>query len=187
MIYYENRIEMLKSLPKNLIIAELGVLSGDFSKQILDICEPSELVLIDTWSGKIGSGDENGNNFTLYDGDLLFNQVTSNFSNNSNVKIIKGKTEKLLDFNNSYFDLIYIDADHSYNGVKKDLMNSYLKIKNGGYITGHDYSINKLKTNNNYDFGVKRAVTEFCQRYDQEIHSLSMDGCVSFSIQIKKF
>jgi hypothetical protein len=186
MIYYDNRIEMLSTLPKKMVICELGVLKGEFSEKILTTCEPIELVLIDTWNGEIGSGDENGNNFKLYDGDELFNLVKTKFSSNSNVKIIKGKTDKILDFPNSYFDIIYIDADHSYEGVKSDLLNSFLKIKNDGYIMGHDYDVNKLKTNNNYDFGVKRAVTEFCNEYNQELNSVSMDGCTSFSIKIKK-
>jgi len=34
---------------------------------------------------------------------------------------------------------IFIDGDHSHEGVRKDLHNWYPKIKSGGIISGHDY------------------------------------------------
>ena len=45
---------------------------------------------------------------------------------------------------------VFIDANHTYEEVKKDLGAWYPKIKKGGWITGHDY-IN----------GVKKAVDDF--------------------------
>lgn len=51
------------------------------------------------------------------------------------------------------FSLIFIDADHSYEGVKKDIANLWPLVKHGGVLAGHDYGINYP--------GVKQAVTEF--------------------------
>ena len=82
--------------------------------------------------------------------------------------------------------MIYIDADHSYNGVLHDLKLSYEKIKDGGFIMGHDYEQNMSKTKNVYNFGVKRAVDEFCLNYNQKIIYKAIDGCVSFAIKIDK-
>lgn len=48
-------------------------------------------------------------------------------------------------------DGVYIDGDHSYVGVLKDLFIWYPKIKKGGIISGHDYN----------QEGVVKAVTEF--------------------------
>jgi len=36
------------------------------------------------------------------------------------------------------FDIIFIDGDHSYEGVKKDYINSLPLLNNGGYIIFHD-------------------------------------------------
>lgn len=36
------------------------------------------------------------------------------------------------------FDLIFIDADHTYDGVLSDLKAWYSKVKHGGIICGHD-------------------------------------------------
>jgi hypothetical protein len=79
-------------------------------------------------------------------------------------------------------DAIYIDGDHSYYGCKNDLENARIAVKTGGWIMGHDYLINS-KCHHFYDFGVNRAVNEFCEKYKLKIYSLGNDGCVSFAIQ----
>lgn len=43
-------------------------------------------------------------------------------------------------FPNESFDVIYIDGDHSYNSVIRDLKLYMPKLKKGGIICGHDYS-----------------------------------------------
>ncbi len=185
---YENRNLMLSDLPKNLIIAELGVFNGDFSQTILNICEPKELVLIDLWENKtIMSGDVDGNNILRINGGDLYNSVNVKFSKLSNVKIHKDYTTSvLLKYEDNYFDVIYVDADHSYDGCMNDLEVSYKKIKNGGYIMGHDYEQNFEKTKNVYNFGVNKAVNDFCKKYNQTISIKANDGCVSYGIKILK-
>lgn len=49
-------------------------------------------------------------------------------------------------------DLVFLDADHSYQGVKDDWFEWLPKIQSGGWIGGHDYGDNR--------FGVKKAVDE---------------------------
>ena len=84
------------------------------------------------------------------------------------------------------FDMIYIDGDHSYDGCKKDLIIAYDKIKNGGFIMGHDYEMNMIKAKTAYIFGVRNAVDEFCINYNQTIYAKAYDGCVSYAIQVSK-
>ena len=47
-----NREIMLKFLPKNGIIAELGVDNGDFSNKIISLTQPKKIYLIDTWDSE---------------------------------------------------------------------------------------------------------------------------------------
>jgi len=49
--------------------------------------------------------------------------------------------------------MVYIDADHLYEGCLADLQRWYPKVISGGIIAGHDYL--------NAEYGVNRAVTEF--------------------------
>ena len=41
--------------------------------------------------------------------------------------------------NNKYFDLIYVDGDHSPDQIKIDLINSWNALKNGGFLLLDDY------------------------------------------------
>jgi hypothetical protein len=55
-------------------------------------------------------------------------------------------------------DLVFLDADHSYQGVREDLVAWVPKVKPGGWIGGHDYENPEPK----FDFsGVERAVNEW--------------------------
>ena len=50
------------------------------------------------------------------------------------------RDEKTIEkFNNGSIDVVYIDGDHTYEGVMKDIEEYYPKIKSGGYLAGHDY------------------------------------------------
>jgi len=49
-------------------------------------------------------------------------------------------------------DFIFIDGDHSYEGVSEDILLWSPKVRNGGWILGHDYS--------EYWAGLRKAVDE---------------------------
>ena len=55
-------------------------------------------------------------------------------------------------------DVVYIDADHSYQAVREDIALWYPRITPGGALCGHDYYQEKHWP------GVKRAVDEFIAR-----------------------
>jgi hypothetical protein len=186
MIFYNTRTDLLTLIRNGSKICEIGVFKGDFSKSILQICKPTKLLLIDPWEGQITSGDLNGNNVEVFNGDLIYSQVYESFSRDPRVELLKSKSNSLQNYANDSFDCVYIDGDHSYDGVKADLEMSLRVVRDGGFIMGHDYLINPEKTKNNYDFGVKRAVDEFCLAHTQQIYALAMDGCVSFCIHVNK-
>lgn len=57
-------------------------------------------------------------------------------------------------------DFVFIDADHSYEGVRADLVAWAPKLRPGGILSGHDYG---LPTHPR--FGVKQAVDEAVQQH----------------------
>lgn len=60
-------------------------------------------------------------------------------------------------------DFVYIDALHTYNGVKDDLELWFSKVVDGGIVGGHDYG--------HPDFpGVKKAVDEFFSRFGWKVN-----------------
>jgi predicted O-methyltransferase YrrM len=52
-------------------------------------------------------------------------------------------------------DFVFIDADHSYEGVKADIEAWDPKVREGGYVIGHDYDFPKW-----WGKQVKQAVDE---------------------------
>ena len=181
---------MLKYYCSNITnprIIEIGVFKGEFLEYLIQNCKIGEIDAVDLFEGITCSGDVDGNNVVNYDVGLSYIQLQEKYKDNKNINIHKSNSATFLQNQlNEYYDIIYIDGDHSYEGVKNDLTEGYKKIKNGGYIMGHDYEMNMEKATHYYNFGVKRAVDEFCINYKQKIISKAYDGCVSFCIKINK-
>lgn len=174
-------------LPSECKIAEIGVLQGEFSQLLHDKFKPGMLYLIDPFEGMVSSGDADGNNATVYDMSVAYRKVVDRFNMEKNVTVLKSKSTVLEAFSDYYFDLIYIDGDHSYEGVKYDLEIAYKKIKNNGWICGHDLRENPAKCKTKHNFQVERAVWEFCFSKGLYIQYMFMDGCVSYAIPVHKF
>jgi len=74
---------------------------------------------------------------------------------NKNIIEIKKESSKLAnEYSDDFFDMVYIDADHSYRSVKTDISSWFKKVKQGGIICGHDYCMD----------GVKKSVDEFFKK-----------------------
>jgi len=188
MLIFDTRVDMIKQLvSQGSIVAEVGVFRGDFMKQLVSIINPTTFFAIDHFSGTVGSGDQDGNNFIYCNLDKEYLNLVTYFKSNTGIKFAKGYSSNVLStFPDNYFDMIYIDADHSYAGCKKDLEISFNKIKQDGWIMGHDYDQNFSKSKTKYDFGVKQAVDELCAQRNQVIHAIANDGCISYAIKISK-
>ena len=182
---FDTREIMVSSLiPSNSVICEIGVFKGDFSK-FLNSLNPQTLILIDYFQGMAKSGDQDGNNVQSANLNDEYIKIKEWATNHSNITVVKGNSSSTLSsYPNQFFDMIYLDGDHSYEGVRKDLEQAILKVKKGGWIMGHDYEMNMAKAKTRWSFGVSRAVNEFCQNYKQTIFAKGNDGCVSFAIQI---
>lgn len=178
MINFQTRNDLFKSFNKNLKICEIGVFQGEFSKFIKKNLEPLELHLIDVFEGNGCSGDKDGNNIIWTNLNEEYYNLKNYFLDDNTVTVHKGTSFDILNsFSDDYFDVIYVDGDHSYDGVKLDLSLSFLKVKNGGLICGHDY------TNDRFP-GVVMAVNEFCEENNLKIDYITNDGCPSFCIKI---
>lgn len=176
MICFETRNDLIKSLSNDMVICEIGVFKGEFSKYIYETIKPKELHMIDIFDGMMCSGDKDGKNIIWVNLNEEYVKLKSYFNNTQNVRIHKGFSFEILNgFVDEYFDLIYIDGDHSYEGVKKDLEIVINKVKKGGYIFGHDYTQTMFPE-------VVRAVNEFCDENNLKISYITNDGCPTFGI-----
>jgi predicted O-methyltransferase YrrM len=168
-------------LNKNNLVhagAEIGVRYGKNAGRILQKWEGETLFLIDTWP------NIQIKNLAIERLDIYKNRCK--FIHSSSVNASK-------QFNNESLDFCYIDASHKYNNVKLDIKNWWCKVKPGGILCGHDYSINeKLWLHKNPDRktwpnkGTKKAVDEFVDENNLKIHIDIMKDAQPTSWYIKK-
>ena len=170
-----DRLEMLSKLKKRGKIAEIGVDQGEFSELILKVTEPDLLHLVDIWDSKRYHGG-------------LFKKVTSKFKNLIDLESIqihrKLSTDAADDFEDDYFDWIYIDTTHSYDTTREELVKYAPKIKHDGIIAGHDYTMGIWSSLNRY--GVIEAVHEFCVKYEWELVYLTVEPTENQSFAIRR-
>ncbi len=162
----ENRKDIIKALPKGLICAEVGVWSGLFSMVIAQYGRPKEHFLVDNWL----SGTDSAT--TAYDGTKkCFGALRKTFRRHQRgivrgtTRIVMGRSPDVSEyFKDNYLDFVYIDADHSYEAVLKDITAWYEKVRPGGVVAGHDYNFlgNEWNRPECKEMGVARAVNEFC-------------------------
>jgi hypothetical protein len=187
-LVFDTRNEMIQHYCNSIKepkVLEIGIFKGEFFDYIINSCKISSIDGVDLFEGVCNSGNVDGNNSIEYNLDKSYSELSEKYKNMPNIRLIKSDSSKYLStVEDTYYDIIYIDGDHSYEGVKKDLLNSFHKVKSGGYLMGHDYEMNLEKGLHLYNFGVKKAVDEFCREYNQKIIAKAMDGCVSYCIQI---
>jgi predicted O-methyltransferase YrrM len=83
--------------------------------------------------------------------------------------IIVGSTPEQAEiFKDSYFDFIYIDANHTYKAVYQDIITWWPKLRTGGLFAGDDYT--NLTNPGEGKYGVVEAVNRFVKEYNQEIY-----------------
>lgn len=156
----DHRGHLLAHLPKNARCAEIGVWKGKFSDRIMTESQPQELHLIDPWAFQSEFSDRifGGASATgQSDMDAIYRDVCAKFAANENVMVHRGYSDAILpQFEDNYFDWVYIDGNHHYEYVLQDLRLCMAKVKESGIIAGDDYTWGRK-----YDYPVRRAVKDF--------------------------
>lgn len=158
---------ILARMPRDGMVAEIGVDLGDFSANILALNRPRVLHLIDPWAA---AGGEYGQFAAAGSGSAAaaralnaaerYNFVCRRFTAEiAGGRVIVHRADSqsaAAAFADSSLDWVYIDGNHSYAYVKADLTAYFCKVKPGGYMVCDDYHYAGF-----WDDGVTRAVDEF--------------------------
>jgi len=92
---------------------------------------------------------------------------------------------KLATYPDKFFDLIYIDADHSYEGVKQDSDLAKFKIKDDGVIVFNDYIMfDHLSAHEPY--GVIQVVNELIVNENWRVYGFAFGSHMFCDIAIRK-
>lgn len=145
--------------------AEIGVQQGFYTCEILKRWEGKCLFMIDSW--KKYSNEIYENDSANVDREEQLNRMRQTASNiydfgDRAVMMRCDSSFASSIFPDNFFDFVYIDANHYYQFVKTDIRHWYAKVKEGGYICGHDYMWGG-------EVEAKKAIDEFVKEHNKEI------------------
>jgi hypothetical protein len=169
-----DRGELLHELPRRGVAAEIGVAFGDFTEQILERNNPAKLYLIDSWESR-----------RYQEGLARIEQKFATAIAKNSIEIRRGySTEKLSEFDDNFFDWVYIDTNHSFDTTWKELQLADRKVKKRGQIAGHDFCTgNAIKP---VPYGVVEACAKFCREYGWQYAYVTLESHGHFSFCLER-
>lgn len=183
-----NREALLKYLPRGGVVVEVGVATGDFSEAILRIVQPQHFYAIDLFElhrvpvlwGKPPEVVMQGRTHEEFYADKFRTQIAEGL-----VTVRKGISwEALEQLPDSSCDMIYIDAAHDYESVKKDAAVACRKIRPDGFLIFNDYIM--------YDhlgqvpYGVVHVVNELCRVSNFEMLYFALQPNLFCDVALKR-
>ena len=139
------RDAVMQCMQKGGVGVEIGVHMGINAREMLRQLRPTKLHLIDPWQ-ELKGHERAGTWYDRVDQeemDSYHDGVVNAFRPHIRRGIVEIRRmmswDALAGFDDESVDWIYVDGDHSYAAVKRDLEMSFTKVKPGGIIAGDDY------------------------------------------------
>ncbi len=154
----------LEALPQeSLIGAEIGVRAGTNLVHMLTSCTKiKKIFAIDPYF-PYSEGD--GQFVTQEDQDLAKTVMLHRLKRTGLIEkvelLCKTSDDAVDDIMDESLDFVFIDGDHSEEFVRRDIYNYYNKVKNGGIVSGHDFSfadVNKVLS----EFMIEKNIETIC-------------------------
>lgn len=168
----KNRVRLVSLLPCDSVGAELGVLDGEFSAQLLATVRPRRLYLVDLFTGTtLLVRPSTSGSWEPYAPtgaqawEAARQRLDAPLSSGQAQLICAEAAAWLASLPPATLDWVYLDDDHTYAHVAQELELAARCVKPGGWILGHDYC-EVLP-------GVPQAVDEFCDRHHLAIDILT--------------
>jgi len=146
----------------DLVGVEIGVYLGENVERMFKFLSIKKLYLIDPYiSYRTTYGQFNY-------GDVEFKKVRRNLAKfGERVVFIRKISENAVDDIPDNLDFVYVDGNHDYEYVKRDIILYFPKIKQGGIIGGHDFNASFV--------GVCKAVLEFVNENELKLCGFNAD------------
>lgn len=131
-----DRYVVIYGLPfPKLRMLEIGSYMGESTAMFASSMLFDEIHCIDPFVGK-----EKFNDNHFYDWEKVYEEFKLNTRFFDNIKLHMDFSYNIYNkFDDDFFDFIYIDANHEYDEVKKDIELYLPKLADNGFIGGHDY------------------------------------------------
>ena len=185
---YANRYQMLSSLgvQRGGTITEVGVADGRFSEFLLTTLQPSKFIAIDLFDLDKHPVLWGVPQDVLFKGMSHYDYYRARFAARSDQVVIqRGPShEQLQGFPDNFFDLIYIDAAHDYESVKRDGELAQRKAKSAGIVVFNDYTLYDPLLG--VEYGVVQAVNEILEKGGWCVTGFALDRVMFCDIAIQR-
>lgn len=167
-----------EKLHKNFTMIEIGSWMGSSTAVWGDIIKRygwGKIYCVDSWSSESIPYMKKWGRLAY----LLFRYNIWVLGLKDHIVVLKGNSDKVLpNLKSNSFDLVYIDGDHRYSQVKKDIENAKRLVKGDGVICGDDLEyqlgdcnvlmLNREQDNFKFHVGVSCAVAEAFERIENK-------------------
>jgi hypothetical protein len=145
---------------EDLRVAEIGVWEGRHAKILQNQLDIEKMYLIDPYDAYEDYEESKSEVERMRDAKKTAHSKLESYDNVEWVELYSQQAAQEID---EQLDYVYIDGNHNYDYVKRDIELSYELVEPGGVIAGHDFSISWS--------GVIQAVIEFADEEGVEVHT----------------
>lgn len=182
---FANRNLMIASFAprSDLRFAEIGVAYGDFSQVVLDLLAPAIFDAYDLFSfqeipetaKRLG-----GKSHAVFYADRFRGEV-----NSGRMRLFVGDSSRELQkVSDGFYDMIYIDGDHSYEGVKRDTDEALEKLRPDGILIFNDYTMYDHIAHSPY--GIVHVVNDLCVAHGWHITHLALHNQMFCDVALQR-
>jgi len=147
--------------------AEIGVLYGDTSFYLLKELPSLTLFSVDPYVA-YQDGDRERAQAELNQYEAITRDKLAGFGPRSQM-IKKFSVDAARDIPDRSLDFVFIDANHDYDSVQKDIAAWYPKVRPHGLISGHDYRSFTGVTKAVDEFAAANALQGYCTPMESDI------------------
>jgi hypothetical protein len=208
-VYSTREDFLLENLKQKSRIAEIGTLAGDFAYHILTEYDPEYLLLVDIFGQEdIGIYVNKSQPEKRFTPENHQEWVVKRFEEYKNVEIkwsrgfeALSSYQKTLSKSSCWgsednlFDFIYLDSNHNFSNVLRELLSAEPLIKVGGIIGINDYMLNGIFTEeifNNSEwkdvsYGTMQGASFFLDKFPNwHVMSIALNGAGNMDIFLQK-
>lgn len=136
---YKNTYDfLLSTISDGGVFVECGAWFGKSSAYLCDKAKDRiDVFIVDTWEGSLS--DTDATNIIAKKTPDIYSIFLSNMGDRKFKPIKKLSEYAVKEFADNSCDVVFIDMTHTYEQVKQDISLWLPKVKNNGYLAGHDY------------------------------------------------
>ncbi len=186
-----DRYALLPLLPRGKVVVEVGVATGDFSAEILRVCQPSRFVAIDDfrfhtwpmlWAGRPVAEIFGGRSHVEYYRERFAAQIAED-----RMLVMHDDSARALEnLGDATVDVIYLDADHAYESVRRELAIVRRKLRPDGILVLNDYTMLDVVGPKVEPYGVIQAAHEFMVEHGWEMTHLALQPYMYCDVALRR-